>query len=60
MGRYFGVETNDKHFKNNGNIKCYVSTLKSKDGCKYIDNYEFNETNTFWKVITFKSSIWSI
>jgi site-specific DNA-methyltransferase (adenine-specific) len=52
MGRYFGVETNDKRFKDNGKIKCYVSTLKSKDRCKYIDDYTFNETNTFWKVIT--------
>jgi site-specific DNA-methyltransferase (adenine-specific) len=52
MGRYFGVETNDKRFKNDGKIKCYVSTLKSKDRCKYIEDYTFNETNTFWKVIT--------
>lgn len=52
MGRYFGIETNDKRFKNNGKIKCYVSTLKSKDRCKYIDSYDFDENNTFWKVIT--------
>ena len=52
MGRYFGVETNDKRFKNNGEIKCYVSLQKSKDRCKYIDSYEFNEKNKFWKVIT--------
>jgi hypothetical protein len=26
--------------------------LKSKDRCKYIDNYGFNNENTFWKVIT--------
>lgn len=56
MGRYFGVETNDKRFKDNGKIKCYVSTLKSKDRCKYIDNYEFNEKNSFWKVITTEAS----
>lgn len=56
MGRYFGVETNDKRFKDNGKIKCYVSTLKSKDRCKYIDNYDFNEKNTFWKVITPEAS----
>ena len=37
MGRCFGVETNDKRFKDNGNIKCYVSLKKSKDRCKYID-----------------------
>jgi site-specific DNA-methyltransferase (adenine-specific) len=52
MGRYFGVETNDKRFKNDGKIKCYVSLQKSKDRCKYIDAYEFNQKNTFWKVIT--------
>ena len=52
MGRYFGVETNDNRFKNDGKIKCYVSLQKSKDRCKYIDAYEFNEKNTFWKVIT--------
>jgi site-specific DNA-methyltransferase (adenine-specific) len=56
MGRFFGVETNDKRFKDNGKIKCYVSTLKSKDRCKYIDNYDFNEKNTFWKVITPEAS----
>ena len=56
MGRYFGIETNDKRFKDNGKIKCYVSTLKSKDRCKYIDNYEFNEKNSFWKVITPEAS----
>lgn len=56
MGRYFGVETNDTRFKDNGKIKCYVSTLKSKDRCKYIDNYEFNEKNSFWKVITPEAS----
>ena len=56
MGRYFGVETNDKRFKDNGKIKCYVSTLKSKDRCKYIDNYDFNEKNTFWKVITTRAA----
>jgi site-specific DNA-methyltransferase (adenine-specific) len=56
MGRYFGIETNDKRFKNNGKIKCYVSTLKSKDRYKYIDNYDFNEMNSFWKVITPEAS----
>jgi site-specific DNA-methyltransferase (adenine-specific) len=56
MGRCFGVETNDIRFKDNGKIKCYVSTLKSKDRCKYIDEYEFNEKNTFWKVITARAA----
>lgn len=56
MGRCFGVETNDKRFKDNGNIKCYVSTLKSKDRCKFIDSYEFNDKNSFWKVITARAA----
>ena len=53
---YFKYRTNDSRLKNNGKIKCYVSTLKSKDRCKYIDNYDFNEINTFWKVITARAS----
>ena len=56
MGRCFGIETNDKRFKNNGKIKCYVSLKQSKDRCKYIDDYEFNEKNTFWKVITARAN----
>jgi site-specific DNA-methyltransferase (adenine-specific) len=52
MGRFFGVETNDKRFKDSGKIKCFVSLQKSKDRYKYLENYEFNEKNTFWKVIT--------
>ena len=53
---YFKYRTNDSRLKNNGNIKCFVSTLKSKDRCKYIDNYDFNKTNTFWKVITTRAA----
>jgi site-specific DNA-methyltransferase (adenine-specific) len=56
MGRCFGVETNDKRFKDNGKIKCYVSLQKSKDRCKYIDEYVFNDENTFWKVITARAN----
>lgn len=56
MGRCFGIETNDNRFKNNGKIKCYVSLKQSKDRCKYIDTYEFNEKNTFWKVITARAN----
>jgi len=56
MGRCFGIETNDKRFKNNGKIKCYVSLKQSKDRCKYIDTYDFNEKNTFWKVITARAN----
>ena len=52
MGRFFGVETNDRRFKDSGKIKCFVSLQKSKDRYKYLENFEFNEKNTFWKVIT--------
>ena len=53
---YFKYRTNDSRLKNSGKIKCYVSTLKSKDRCKYIDEYVFNETNTFWKVVTARAA----
>jgi site-specific DNA-methyltransferase (adenine-specific) len=56
MGRYFKVETNDKRYKDEGKIKCYVSSLKSKDRCKYIDSYDFTNENTFWKVITARAA----
>ena len=56
MCRYFGIETNDKRIKDNGKIKCYVSSLKSKNRYKYIDTYDFTETNSFWKVITPEAS----
>ena len=52
IGRYFGIETNDKNLKTSGSIKCYVSKNKSKDRIMYLDTYDFNEKNTFWKVIT--------
>ena len=53
---YFKYRTNDSRLKNNGKIKCYVSLQKSSDRCKYIDYYDFNETNTFWKVITARAN----
>jgi site-specific DNA-methyltransferase (adenine-specific) len=53
---YFKYRTNDGRLKNNGKIKCYVSLQKSSDRCKYIDDYDFNETNTFWKVITARAN----
>jgi site-specific DNA-methyltransferase (adenine-specific) len=56
MGRCFGIETNDKRFKDTGKIKCYVSLKQAKNRCKYIDNYDFNEKNTFWKVITARAN----
>jgi site-specific DNA-methyltransferase (adenine-specific) len=52
MGRYFGIETNDKRFTENGSVKCYVSLQKSKDRCKYLETYDFTDKNRFWKVIT--------
>lgn len=51
-GRFFKIETNDKRLKGHGAVKCYVSILKSKDRRMYLDAYKFNDTNTFWKVIT--------
>jgi hypothetical protein len=56
MGRCFGIETNDKCLKDNGKIKCYVSSFKSKNRYTHIDSYNFNETNTFWKVITARAN----
>jgi site-specific DNA-methyltransferase (adenine-specific) len=52
---YFKYRTN-AILANSGKIKCYVSSLKSKDRSKYIDNYNFNENNTFWKVITSRAA----
>jgi hypothetical protein len=51
-GRFFGIETNDKRLKDTGKVKCFISYLKSKDRLKYLDKYDFNDDNTFWKVIT--------
>ena len=53
---YFKYRTNDNRLQNNGKIKCYVSLQKSKDRCKYIDDYDFNDENTFWKVITARAA----
>ena len=55
-GRCFGIESNDKRLIDNGTIKCYVSTLKSKDRIKYVNEYELNDKKTFWKVITPKAA----
>ena len=49
---FFKVGTNDKRLLLQGTTKCYVSLQKSKDRCKYINNFVFNDNNTFWKVIT--------
>ena len=52
----YKYRTNDKRYKDEGNIKCFVSVKQSKDRCKYIDEYIFNEKNTFWKVITARAN----
>ena len=54
---FFKYKSNDKRLKTSGKIKCYVSTLKSKDRIKYVDDFEFNEKNSFWKVLTTRASI---
>lgn len=53
---YFKYRTNDKRLKKSGKITCYVSYLKSKDRKMYLDDYEFNDKNTFWKVITARAN----
>jgi site-specific DNA-methyltransferase (adenine-specific) len=56
IGRYFGIESNDKRLNDNndnGNsIKCYVS--KQKGFIKYINN--ISKKYDFWKIITTRSS----
>ena len=54
---FFKYRTNDKRLKDVGSIKCYVSMLKSKDRCKFIDEYDFTENNTFWKVLTSRATL---
>ncbi len=52
---YYGFQTNDKRFHDkrfHDDTKCWVSTLKSKDRIRYVDNYQFNDDNRHWKVIT--------
>jgi hypothetical protein len=52
----YKYRTNDKRLNNTGDITVYVSSLKSKDRKKYIDTYEFNDTNKTWKVITARAN----
>jgi site-specific DNA-methyltransferase (adenine-specific) len=51
-GRCFGIETNDKNLTVTGKIKCFVSSLKSKNRCNYLENYNFTDDKIFWKVVT--------
>jgi site-specific DNA-methyltransferase (adenine-specific) len=53
---FFGYMTNDKRLKEDGETKCYVSYLKSKQRYKFVDDFVFNDENMFWKVITPKAS----
>ena len=53
---FYKYRTNDKRLEDTGTIKCYVSILKSKNRCKYIDKYDFDNENTFWKVITARAN----
>ena len=53
LGRYFGIESNDKRLKNDktqDTIKCYVSQQKGFE--KNIDKKEIKKEYNFWKVIT--------
>jgi hypothetical protein len=57
LGRYFGVESNDKILKNDktqDTIKCYVSKQKGFE--KYIVKTEIKKDFDFWKVITTRAS----
>ena len=46
-GRFFGIEINDKRINDNCKTKCNVSSTKSKDSIKYIDELNFNEEKYF-------------
>ena len=53
LGRYFGIESNDKRLKNEktkDTIKCYVSQQKGFE--KNIEKKEIKKEYNFWKVIT--------
>ena len=55
LGRYFGIESNDKNLTDNNNlIKCYVS--QQKGFIKYIDTKFIKKEYNFYKVITTEAS----
>jgi hypothetical protein len=57
LGRYFGVESNDKRLKCDktlGTINCYVSQQKGFK--KYIEKTEIKKEYNFWKVITARAA----
>ena len=57
LGRYFGIESNDKRLKDEktkDTIKCYVSQQKGFE--KNIDKKEIKKEYNFWKVITARAN----
>jgi hypothetical protein len=57
LGRYFGIESNDKRLKNEktkDTIKCYVSQQKGFE--KNIEKKEIKKEYNFWKVITARAN----
>jgi hypothetical protein len=57
LGRYFGVESNDKRLKiepTKDTIKCYVSQQKGFE--KHIEKSEIKKDITKWKVITARAN----
>jgi len=57
LGRYFGIESNDKRLKNDktqDTIKCYVSQQKGFE--KYFDKKEIKKDYNFWKLITARAN----
>ena len=57
LGRYFGVESNDKRIKSDKTtetIKCYVSQQKGFE--KNIEKKEIKKEYNFWKVITARAN----
>jgi hypothetical protein len=57
LGRYFGIESNDKRLKDDktkDDIKCYVSQQKGFE--KYFEKKEINKEYDFWKLITARAN----
>lgn len=54
IGRYFGIQTNDKRLTDDKLIKCYVS--QQKGFVKYIDKKEIKKEYNFYKVITTRAA----
>ncbi len=57
LGRYFGIESNDKRLKNDktkDTIKCYVSQQKGFE--KNIEKKEIKKEYNFWKLITARAN----